>query len=88
MKRIIQVVALLFVFAPTLASAAALPLRRIAFDIEQGRWGGAATAGIGWNVLRGPQFGFGLEASDSMVIYSDESRHNFAVNGVLHLELF
>jgi caspase domain-containing protein len=56
-------------------------------ETEQGRWGGAATGGIGWGVLSGAKVGFSVEATDSLVLYSDEARHNFSVNGVFSVQL-
>lgn len=58
------------------------------FRTDQGSYGLAATAALGWNVIRGERFGFGLEASDSLVVYAHESRHNFGFGFMLEAELF
>jgi len=56
--------------------------------ITQGTWGGAATFGVGWNLIRTESLGFGLEASDSLAIYGDGTRHSFGVNLLFQAALF
>ena len=58
------------------------------FRDDQVKWGGAVTAGLGWAPIRGPGYSFGIEASDSVVIYKDEVRHNFGVNLMANIDLF
>ena len=55
------------------------------FSGEGRRWGGAVTAGLGWNALRSDTVGFGLELSDSLAIYSDHTRHNVGFNLVMSM---
>ncbi len=54
------------------------------FSVEQGKWGPAATAGIGLGLSRSEQFGLAIEASDSLVLYGDALRHNFGFNLLVH----
>jgi hypothetical protein len=56
--------------------------------VTQGSWGGAATAGIGWGVLRGGNFTLGLEASDSLAVYRSGPRHNFGMNMLIQFGWF
>lgn len=58
------------------------------FRTDQRKWGGAVTAGLGWTPLRGPGYEFGIEASDSMVLFKDEARHNFGLNLMVNIDLF
>ncbi|MCP4448323.1 MAG: porin family protein [Myxococcales bacterium] len=58
------------------------------FSVDQGKWGGAVTAGLGWTPLRGPGYELGIEASDSVVLFKDEVRHNFGLNLMVNVDLF
>ncbi len=58
------------------------------FRVEHGKSGGAVTAGIGWAPIQGAGYTLGLEATDSMVVFKDEVRHNFGLNFVVNVDLF
>lgn len=57
------------------------------FSVEQGAWGPAATVGLGWGLSRSEHFGLAIEASDSLVIYDEATRHNFGINLLVHAAL-
>ena len=56
--------------------------------VTQGSWGGAATLGVGWNLIRRGNMSLGIEASDSVVINKAGTRHNYGVNLLLQTPLF
>lgn len=55
-------------------------------EVSNGRWGPAATAGLGYAMSRIGQAHLGIEASNSAVLYDGGLRHNFGVNLLCHID--
>jgi hypothetical protein len=53
------------------------------WSIDQGPWGGAVMAGLGYELFGGDTISAALEIADSLAIYGDGIRHNFGMNLVV-----